>query len=63
MMLDLRSTANSSVRAKMIEPSLGLIVIPVQAHDKRRAGDDLGEDHEGDEGSSETTHSWHSGLV
>ena len=31
MMFDLRSTANSSVRAKMIEPSLGLIVIPVQA--------------------------------
>src|SRR5271157_3810617 len=31
MMFDFRSRANSSVRAKMIEPSLGLIVIPVQA--------------------------------
>ncbi len=31
MMFDLRSMANSSVRAKMIEPSLGLIVMPVQA--------------------------------
>ena len=31
MMFDLRSMPNSSVRAKMIEPSLGLIVMPVQA--------------------------------
>ena len=31
MMFDLRSAANSSVRAKMIEPSLGLIVMPVHA--------------------------------
>ena len=31
MMFDWRSMPNSSVRAKMIEPSLGLIVMPVQA--------------------------------
>ena len=31
MMFDLRSVANSSVLAKMIEPSFGLIVMPVQA--------------------------------
>jgi hypothetical protein len=31
MMFDFRSAANSSVLAKMIEPSLGLIVMPVQA--------------------------------
>src|SRR5579885_1405046 len=31
MTSDLMSTAYSSVRAKMTEPSLGLIVIPVQA--------------------------------
>lgn len=31
MTSDLMSTANSSVRAKMTEPSFGLIVIPVQA--------------------------------
>ncbi len=31
MMLDFRSTANSSVRPKMIEPSSGLIVMPVHA--------------------------------
>jgi hypothetical protein len=29
---DLRSVANSSVRAKMTDPSLGLIVIPVHAN-------------------------------
>src|SRR5271157_6287908 len=36
---------------------------PSASPDKRRAGDDLREDHEGDEGSSETTHSWHSRLI
>src|SRR5271157_757313 len=41
----------------------GLDRDPSASPDKRRAGDDMREDPEGDEGFSEMTHSWHSRLI